>query len=140
MDFLNFYLRYLVFSTCKLSITKVFSFFSIIFSIPSISQQYFLSISLSLSLPSLISRITKSFKWNTSAICLRLIYIYIYYKPKTRCVGINIKYKNTSLFFTNISVVLHNPLVCRRSRLCKRLCRRLCKTTEIFVRNNNVFL
>ena len=47
------------------------------------------------------------------------IYIYIYMfiytkikKPKTRCVRVNIQYKNTFSIVTNISVVLHNLLQC----------------------------
>ena len=43
------------------------------------------------------------------------IYIYIYAKikkPKTRCVRVNIKQKNTFSIVTNISVVLHNLLQC----------------------------
>ena len=42
-------------------------------------------------------------------------YIYIYTKikkPKTRCVRVNIKQKNTFSIVTNISVVLHNLLKC----------------------------
>ena len=42
-------------------------------------------------------------------------YIYIYTKikkPKTRCVGVNTKQKNTFSIVTNILVVLHSLLQC----------------------------
>ena len=40
------------------------------------------------------------------------IYIYINYKPKTRCAGVILNEKNTLSILTNISVVLHNLLHC----------------------------
>ena len=45
-------------------------------------------------------------------VCLD-IYIYTKIKkPKTRCVGVNIKQKNTFSIVTSISVALHNLLQC----------------------------
>ena len=67
--------------------------------------------------------------------------MHINYKPKPRCVGINIKYKNTYFFITKILVVLHNLLQCVWVKhFIHTHCRRLCKTTEIFVKKKYVFL